>query len=202
VCTNRVYVHRQVADAFTEAVVQRVARLKVGDGMDPATDVGPLIDRAGFDKVNAHVKDALQRGARCLLGSCAENCLPRASGDNWGMFYPPMVLGNVTSEMLLTREETFGPIVAISTFEDEAEVIELANGTPYGLAAYVFTNDAARAERVIPRLRFGHVGLNTGSGPAPETPFGGMKQSGYGREGGLEGLLEFRETQTVANAPG
>ena len=118
------------------------------------------------------------------------------------MFYPPMVLGNVTSDMLLTREETFGPIVTISTFEDEAEVIELANGTPYGLAVYVFTNDAARAERVIPQLRFGHVGLNTCSGSAPEAPFGGMKQSGYGREGGLEGLLAFCETQTVASATG
>jgi len=195
VCTNRVYAHRSLADRFAAAMAERTARLKVGDGLEPETDIGPLINREGFDKVAAHVKDALDRGAQRLVGHDP----PRPKQD-WAAFYPPTVLAGVRPEMLVCREETFGPVVAISSFDDEAEVIELANSTPYGLAAYVFTREGERARRVIRRLRFGHVGLNTGSRPAPEAPFGGMKESGFGREGGLEGLLEFCETQVVAEA--
>ena len=102
--------------------------------------------------------------------------------------------------MLVCTEETFGPVVAIGTFDRDDDVLELANGTPFGLAAYVYTRDSGRIERVVSRLKFGHVGVNTGTGPAPEAPFGGMKQSGFGREGGIEGLLEFCEPQTVAYA--
>jgi succinate-semialdehyde dehydrogenase/glutarate-semialdehyde dehydrogenase len=193
VCTNRVYVQAGIAERFSRAVADRTARLKVGDGLSADTDIGPLIDRNGFDKVAAHVADALRRGATRLVGSDP----PRPAND-WAAFYPPTVLTGVTPEMLVCREETFGPVVAISRFSGELQVVELANSTPYGLAAYVFTCDAARAERVIARLRFGHVGLNTGTGPAPEAPFGGMKESGFGREGGIEGLLEFCETQVVA----
>jgi succinate-semialdehyde dehydrogenase/glutarate-semialdehyde dehydrogenase len=195
VCTNRVYADRRVIDSFTQAVAERVRRLRVGDGLAPDTDVGPLIDRAGFDKVAEHVRDALRRGARRIVGDDP----PRPEHD-WGAFYPPTVLLGVTPEMLVCREETFGPVVAIGTFDDERQVIELANSTDYGLAAYVFTRDAERADRVIAQLRFGHVGLNTGTGPTSEAPFGGMKQSGFGREGGVEGLLEFCETQVVASA--
>ncbi len=193
VCTNRVYVHEDLAGAFSEAVAGRASLLKVGDGLDPGTDIGPLIDRPAFDKVAAHVADALRGGARRLAG----NDPPRPAND-WGAFYPPTVLTGVKPDMLVCREETFGPVVAISTFRDEEEVIEAANSTPFGLAAYLFTGDARRAGRMIRRLRFGHVGLNTGTGPTPEAPFGGMKESGYGREGGVDGLMEYCEPQVVA----
>jgi succinate-semialdehyde dehydrogenase/glutarate-semialdehyde dehydrogenase len=195
VCTNRVYVHGDIADRFTELVAERVRALRVGDGIDPETDIGPLIDRDGFDKVAAHVADAIKRGAKRIVGED-----PPRPAKTWGAFYPPTLLTGVTPAMLVCRDETFGPVVAMSTFANEEEVIAAANSTPYGLAAYLFTADEARADRVIRQLRFGHVGLNTGAGPTPEAPFGGMKESGYGREGGAEGLHEFCETQVVAQA--
>jgi succinate-semialdehyde dehydrogenase/glutarate-semialdehyde dehydrogenase len=193
VCTNRVYVHEDVAESFTESVAERTRKLRVGNGMDPGTDVGPLINLEGFDKVARHVADALHRGARRIVGS--DPVRPEREG---GAFYPPTVLAGVTPEMVLCREETFGPVISISTFRDEGALIEQANSTIHGLAAYVFTGDPERGDRVVRRLHFGHVGLNTGTGPTPEAPFGGMKQSGLGREGGAEGLLEFCETQVVA----
>ncbi len=195
VCTNRVYVHRAIEARFTEGVAARARRLKVGNGLDPDTDIGPMVNREGFDKVAEHVRDALARGAKRIVGDD-----PARPAEDWGCFYPPTVLTGVKPEMMVCREETFGPLVAISTFEDEEEVLALANGTPFGLAAYVCTSDVKRIERVVGRLRFGHVGVNTGTGPTPEAPFGGMKQSGFGREGGIEGLLEFCEPQTVACA--
>ncbi len=195
VCANRVYVHAAVAEPFTQRVAARVRGLRVGDGLRPDTDIGPLINRAAFDKVAAHVRNALEHGARRIVGEDP----PRPAHD-WGAFYPPTVLAGVRPEMLVCREETFGPVVAIATFDREQEVVDAANGTDYGLAAYVFTGDAARVERMVPRLRFGHVGVNTGTGPTPEAPFGGMKQSGFGREGGLEGLMEFCEAQVVVSA--
>lgn len=194
VCTNRVYVHADIHARFTDLLAERVRALRVGDGMKPDTDIGPLIDRDGFDKVAVHVSDALQRGARRLVG--ADPPRPR---ENWGAFYPPTLLVGVTPEMLVCREETFGPVLAASTFTDEQEVIREANSTPYGLAAYVFTSDARQPDRITRQLHFGHIGLNTGTGPTPEAPFGGMKESGFGREGGLEGLLEFCETQVVVH---
>lgn len=193
VCTNRVLAHQSVAERFATRVVKRVRQLRLGDGMAPGTDIGPLINRAGFDKVAAHVADALAGGARRLLGSD-----PARPEQDWGAYYPPTVLLGVRPEMRVCAEETFGPVVAIGEFTTEAEALHWANATCYGLAAYLFTADAARAERVIAGLEFGHVGWNTGTGPTPEAPFGGRKQSGFGREGGLEGLLEFCEPQTVA----
>jgi succinate-semialdehyde dehydrogenase/glutarate-semialdehyde dehydrogenase len=192
VCTNRVYAHAQIMESFVNLVAQRVRNLSVGDGMDPETDIGPLIDRAGFDKVAEHVADALSHGAKRLVGDD-----PPRPADNWGCFYPPTLLVGAQPEMKVCREETFGPVLAISQFEQAETVLAAANDTEYGLAAYVFTKDLARAKQCAAALSFGHVGLNTGSGPAPEAPFGGMKQSGYGREGGLEGLLEFCEPQTI-----
>lgn len=194
VCANRVYVHKKIADSFAKLVTQRVAKLRVGDGMDVDTDIGPLIDRAGFDKVAQHVQDALSHGAQRLIGND-----PAKPDHAWGNFYPPTVLMNVNQEMLVCQEETFGPVVAISAFDSEEQTIEEGNRTQYGLAAYVFTRDPERAKRVVRKLSFGHVGVNTGTGPTPEAPFGGMKQSGFGREGGLEGLFEFCETQVVAS---
>jgi succinate-semialdehyde dehydrogenase/glutarate-semialdehyde dehydrogenase len=194
VCTNRVYAHRAIADDFVKKIARKVSLLKVGDGMDGQTDIGPLINRAGFDKVAQHVKNAMDSGAHRLVGHDP----PRPEHD-WAAFYPPTLLVNVTPQMLLSQEETFGPVIAVSTFEDEEVAVEQANSTPYGLAAYLFTADRARAQRIISQLRFGHVGLNTGMGPAAQAPFGGMKQSGIGREGGVEGLYEFCETQVVVN---
>jgi succinate-semialdehyde dehydrogenase / glutarate-semialdehyde dehydrogenase len=192
VCANRVYVQRGIEKAFMSAMSERVVKLRVGNGSDPQTDIGPLINRAAFDKVDRHVRDAVERGAKKLVGGDGKR-----PDNNWGAFYPPTVLANANAEMELSREETFGPVIASETFDTEGEVVAKANGTPYGLAAYVFTRDTARGEAMIARLHFGHVGLNTGTGPTPEAPFGGMKESGFGREGGVEGLLEFTEVQTV-----
>jgi succinate-semialdehyde dehydrogenase / glutarate-semialdehyde dehydrogenase len=192
VCANRVYAHRDVARAFAEAVGRRVAKLRVGNGLEPETDIGPLIDRDAFDKVAQHVRDALERGADRVVGDD-----PSLPVNEWGCFYPPTVLTGITQEMRLSSEETFGPVVAIGEFDSQERAIRLANATIYGLAAYLFTADPQRAERMAAGLQFGHVGINTGSGPTPEAPFGGMKQSGFGREGGVEGLYEFCEIQTV-----
>ena len=195
VCANRVYVHRAVSQSFLEKLRKRVAALKVGDGMAEGTDIGPLVDRAGFDKVAQHVKDALNRGAKRLVGGD-----PARPAQDWGAFYPPTLLTDVTPEMLACREETFGPLVPVILFENEDDVVKRANETEFGLAAYVFSKDAQRVQRIAPRLSFGHVGVNTGTGPTPQAPFGGMKQSGFGREGGVEGLIEFCEAQVVASA--
>jgi succinate-semialdehyde dehydrogenase/glutarate-semialdehyde dehydrogenase len=195
VCANRVYVHRDVAESFTRQMAERVGKLHVGNGLEAHTDIGPLINRAAFDKVDRHVRDAVERGAKRVVGGDR----PRPQNE-WGAFFTPTVLAGTTSEMLVAKDETFGPVVAIATFESDEQAVALANSTPYGLAAYLFTADAARAERMAARLRFGHVGLNSGTGPAPQAPFGGMKQSGFGREGGVEGMIEFCETQVIASA--
>jgi len=195
VCTNRVFVHQAVAAPFVEMLAERVSALRVGNGMEPGTEIGPLINRAGFEKVSRHVTDALNRGAKRVVGK--EPVCPQ---NDWGYFFPPTVLTGMNPSMQAFQEETFGPVVSIATFYTEEEVLALANDTPYGLAAYLFTQDEQRALRCAERLRFGHVGLNTGTGPTPEAPFGGMKQSGFGREGGTEGLFEFCEPQTVAKA--
>jgi succinate-semialdehyde dehydrogenase/glutarate-semialdehyde dehydrogenase len=195
VCANRVYVHESVAEKFTTLVAERVRKLCVGDGMKPDTDIGPLINRATFEKVARHVQDALAQGAERIVGSD-----PEWPKSDWGCYFPPTVVTGVKPTMLVFREETFGPLVAISHFRSEAEVIGSANDTPYGLAAYVFTRDPARAQRCAEQLSFGYIGTNTGTGPTPEACFGGWKMSGYGREGGAEGLLEFCETQCIATA--
>jgi succinate-semialdehyde dehydrogenase/glutarate-semialdehyde dehydrogenase len=193
VCTNRVYLHRRIRAAFIEALVARIGRLKVGNGLEPGTDIGPLINRDGFRKVSRHVADAVRRGAKRVAG-----ITPKEPKEDWGFFFPPTVLTGVRPDMLVFREETFGPLISIADFTTEKEVIEAANGTPYGLAAYVFGRDLERTQRVAAGLSFGHVAINSGVGPTPEVPFGGFKQSGFGREGGLEGLLEFCEPQSVA----
>jgi succinate-semialdehyde dehydrogenase/glutarate-semialdehyde dehydrogenase len=194
VSANRVYVHDRVAAAFTAAVTARVQKLRVGPGLEPGTDLGPLIDGGALSKVERLVEDAVSLGAKRAVTS------PLGDALSGGSFYPATVLTGVRPGMAILREEVFGPVVPIVTFSTEAEVVSAANDTEYGLSAYVFIGDSARGERVAAALRFGHVALNSGSGPTPEAPFGGMKHSGYGREGGDEGLLEFTELQTVPSA--
>ncbi len=189
VCANRVFVHQRVADTFAEKVTERVRALQVGDGMASGVNIGPLIDDNAVDKVRRHVQDALDKGAKRVY-----------QGDTQGMrgtYYPPTVLSNVPQDALCNDEETFGPLVPLIPFGSDAELVAAANDTDFGLAAYVFTADTERGQRVIAQLKFAHAALNTGTGPTPEAPFGGMKQSGYGREGGIEGLFEFTEAQTV-----
>ena len=192
VCANRVYVHRRVADTFVAKVVSRANQLTVGNGMDDGVTLGPLIDGDAFSKVKRHVDDAVANGASLIAGG-----VDHESTGDWGNYFPPTVLIDVTDEMACAREETFGPVAPVLTFDDEGDLIERCNATEFGLAAYVFTQGATRAARVIPQLHFGHVGWNTGTGPTPEAPFGGMKHSGFGREGGREGMFEFVEPQTV-----
>ena len=198
VCANRVLVEESVADDFTERLAARVAKLVTGPGTQPGVDLGPLVDGRGWDKVRSHLEDALSRGARIAQGTAPK----KRPTDAEGWFFPPVVLRDVPRDALCLREETFGPLVPISTFANEEEALRMASDTDAGLAAYVFTRDPARAERVVAGLRFGHVGLNTGSGPTPEAPFGGMRQSGFGREGGVDGLLEFTEAQTSPTPDG
>ena len=192
VCTNRVFVHESVSDRFLEILTPKVEALKVGNGMDSGVEIGPLVNRAGFDKVAQHVADAVSKGAVRLVGDDP----PQPEGD-FAAFYPPTVLKGVTCDMRVCREETFGPVIAVAEFTDDEQVIAMSNDTEYGLAAYLFTADVEGGESVASRLKFGHVGLNTGCGPASHAPFGGMKQSGIGREGGVDGLMEFCEAQVI-----
>jgi succinate-semialdehyde dehydrogenase / glutarate-semialdehyde dehydrogenase len=193
IAPNRVFVHSSLLDTFLERVSLRVAQLKVGNGLDPATDLGPLINRAAVQKVESHVNDAIDKGARVLVGGrkLTEGAL--ASGS----FYSPTVLADVTSNMRITQEETFGPVAPVIAFEDDDEVIQRANNTHYGLAAYLYTRDLNKAIRIAERLEFGLIGINDTRIATVEGPFGGFKQSGIGREGGHEGLASFLETKEI-----
>jgi len=193
-CTaaNRFYVHEKVRDAFTEKYVAAMRALTLGNGLDKGIDVGPLVNAEARDKVAALVADAQAKGAKLVLGG--------AVPPGKGFFYPPTVLTDVPDEADMAREEIFGPVAAIQTFCDEDEVIAKSNATQYGLIAYVFTRDLARGMRVSERLEFGMVGLNRGLVSDPAAPFGGVKQSGIGREGAQEGMKEFMETQYISVA--
>ncbi len=195
VCANRLYVQSGIAEELARKVAERASSLKFGNGMEEGIEMGPMIDRSALEKVQRHVNDAIAKGAIQIAGAVEAEI-----ADNTGCFFPPTVLRGVTTEMECVNDETFGPLAPIIEFENEEEVIQAANNTEYGLAAYVFTANKERASRVISRLTFGHVGCNTGSGPTAEAPFGGMKHSGFGREGGIEGLHDFIEHQTVPAA--
>jgi len=192
VCANRILVEESILDSFSERLAAKLANIRVGDGMDDNVDMGPLIDRAAYDKVRRHLTDALQNGAKLVHGNN-----PGELATDWGAYFPPVVVRDVTESMLCMREETFGPLFGLMAFAGEDDALRLANDSELGLAAYLFTADDQRGERMLPHLHYGHVGWNTASGPTPEAPFGGMRQSGIGREGGAEGLLEFVEIQTV-----
>jgi succinate-semialdehyde dehydrogenase/glutarate-semialdehyde dehydrogenase len=192
VCANRIYVHASVAKAFTAAFVPLVAALKVGNGVDAGVQIGPLIDQAGVNKVEAHVRDATSHGAHVRVGG------QRPAERDHGYFFEPTVLTDVRDDMLVMREETFGPVAPIATFDSEDEVLERANRGPFGLAAYFYTRDLSRAWRVGERLEYGIVGINDPLPSTAQAPFGGYKESGLGREGGSEGMEAFLETKYVS----
>ncbi len=193
ICPNRIYVHRSLMDRFSEVLVERVSRLRAGHGLEEGVAVGPLVDGQALAKVDAHVRDALAKGARLLCGGrrLTEGGLGR------GTFYAPTVLADVTPQMRICREETFGPVAPLIPFEGEDEVLAMANDTSYGLASYVYTRSLPRALRMAEGLRFGIVGINDINPTAAAAPFGGVKDSGIGREGGRQGIHEYLETKLV-----
>jgi succinate-semialdehyde dehydrogenase/glutarate-semialdehyde dehydrogenase len=194
ICVNRIYVQRALHARFVEALTARVARLSVGNGARPGVDIGPLIDRAALEKVERHVDDAVAHGARVTVGGARVDSGELARGA----FFAPTVLDGVTSSMLLAREETFGPVAGVASFDTEREAIDLANNTPYGLAAYLQTRDYGRLFRVAEQLRFGVIGVNDGAPSLPSAPFGGVKESGFGREGGAFGIDEYLDVKYVS----
>ena len=191
-CTaaNRIYVHADIAEAFTNKLTAAMSALKLGDGTDPTVDVGPLVNADTRDKVSAFVADAVAKGARVECGGVA----PAGKG----FYFPPTVLSNVSETSDCVHDEIYGPVAALQLFTDQDDVIRRANDTEYGLVAYVFSEDMKRALQVCERLDYGMVGLNRGLVSDPAAPFGGTKQSGLGREGGHEGMLEFMETQYIS----
>ncbi|OBU00398.1 hypothetical protein VE01_01388 [Pseudogymnoascus verrucosus] len=189
VCANRIYVQKGVAKAFTEKLVEAVKALKVGPGLDSATTQGPLVNKNAVEKVKEHVEDAVSKGASIEVGG--------QSSLSSGFFYDPTVLSGVTPDMMVSREETFGPLAPIFQFETEKEVLQLANDSEFGLAGYFFSQDIARAMRVAQKLEVGMVGVNTGKISAAEAPFGGIKESGYGKEGSLYGLAEYQNIKSI-----
>ena len=187
VCANRIVVQSGIHDRFVEAFAKRVKAMKVADGKTEGSDVGPLINADGKAKVEAHVEDALSKGATAICGGESHEAGP--------LFYSPTVLVGVTKDMLMASEETFGPVAPIYRFDQEAEAIALANDTQYGLAAYFYTEDLSRTFRVYEALDYGIIGVNTGIISTEVAPFGGVKESGLGREGGPHGIDEFLETK-------
>jgi succinate-semialdehyde dehydrogenase/glutarate-semialdehyde dehydrogenase len=185
VCPNRVYVHEAVQGRFVDKLAARVSALKVGPATDAASQIGPMINARAVEKIARHVDDAIAKGAKVVAGG-------RALTDiGAGHYYAPTVLVNATSEMELSCEETFGPVVPVFRFVSEDEAVRLANDTPFGLAAYFYTQDPARIWRVAERLETGIVGVNEGALAAEAAPFGGVKESGYGREGSRHGLDDY-----------
>jgi succinate-semialdehyde dehydrogenase/glutarate-semialdehyde dehydrogenase len=192
VCANRFYVQSGIYDAFAARLAEKARALVVGDGREPGVAQGPLITDAALEKVERHVADALARGAKLACGGRRH-----ARG---GTFYEPTVLTEVPPGVLLANEETFGPVAPLFRFDDEAEALRLANATEYGLAAYLYTRDLGRAWRVAGALETGMVAINAGILSTEMAPFGGVKQSGLGREGGRHGLGEFLEWKYVLMA--
>lgn len=184
VCANRIYVQAGIYDAFAAALAKAAGALAVGNGSEPGVQIGPLIDDRAMTKVEEHVADALARGARLIIGGHRHE-RPAGLADR---FYAPTVIGNVDPSMRIYHEETFGPVAPLIRFETEVEAIRMANDTAYGLAAYFYTRDASRLFRVAEGLEYGIVGANDALPSTPQAPFGGMKESGLGREGGKWGL--------------
>ena len=191
-CTaaNRIYVQRGIHDEFSRRLSERMSRLNVGPGTATGTEVGPLVDEASVGKVNDLVEDAVSHGAKVVLGG--------KRMDSRGFFYPPTVVTGVSARSRIVTEEIFGPVASVIGFDTENEAIEAANSTEYGLAAYVFTEDLGRGLRVAEKIQSGMVAINRGLVSDPAAPFGGVKQSGLGREGAHQGMLDFTETKYIA----
>lgn len=185
VCANRLYVQSGIYDEFTRKLSERVAAMTVGDGFEQGVKAGPLIDRKALAKVEEHIEDAVSKGAAIAVGG-----KPHKKG---GLFFEPTVLTGVTSEMKVAREETFGPVAPLFKFDTEEEVVLLANNTEFGLASYFYSRDVSRIFRVAEELEYGMVGINTGLISTEVAPFGGVKQSGQGREGSKYGLDDYTE---------
>ncbi|HEV8542753.1 MAG TPA: NAD-dependent succinate-semialdehyde dehydrogenase [Verrucomicrobiae bacterium] len=190
IAANRIYVQSAIYPKFLEHFTARVKAMKVGDGLDPGVTIGPLIDQRAIEKAEQHVADAVRRGARLLCGG--------KSLERPGFFFEPTVLADVAEEALCSCEETFAPVAPIYSFQTEEEAIRRANNSPYGLSAYAFTSDLNRAIRLMEGLEAGTLGINDGVPTATQTPFGGMKMSGWGRELGTEGMDAFLETKHIS----
>jgi len=191
IACNRVYVQRSIYDEFLERLVDKVKALKVGNGLDDGVEIGPLINRQALDQALRHVRDAVDRGARLLCGG-------RRCGSEGGFFLEPTVLADVASDALCMREETFAPVAPVRSFDGEAEAVREANRTTYGLAAYAFTSDLSRTWRLAESLEAGTIGINDAVPTTSQCPFGGLKESGWGRELGSEGLEAFLETKHIS----
>ena len=194
ICANRIFVAEAIHDEYADRLAREIAALSVGSGFDPTVDIGPLIDDKAMTKVEAHLEDAVHRGAEVVVGG-HRLALGQQLADR---FFSPTLLVGADRDMLVSTEETFGPVAALQQFKDEDEVLRRANDTPYGLAAYLFTQNVSRAYRVAERLDYGIVGVNDGRPSTPEAPFGGMKESGLGREGGKWGVHEYLETKYLS----
>lgn len=190
ICLNRLYVHRSIKDRFEAMLKEKVEQLKVGNGLDESTEIGPLVDQSAYEKVQEQVKDALDKGATLLTGG--------ASANEGTLFYKPTLLTDVTKEMVITTEETFGPVCPIYAFDTEEEAIQMANDSEYGLAAYYYTKNLGKAIRVGEKLEYGIIGVNDAVPTTVQAPFGGMKESGAGREGGHQGIEGFIEEKFMS----
>jgi succinate-semialdehyde dehydrogenase/glutarate-semialdehyde dehydrogenase len=192
VCANRIYVQRGVYDAFAAKLKTAVEKLNVGDGLTPGTDLGPLIEPKAVDKVREHLDDAVSKGATVLTGGDLHNL--------GGQFFRPTIVTHATQDMLVARDETFGPFAPLFMFEDEEDVIAKANDTIFGLAAYFYARDISRVTRVQEALEYGIVGVNTGIISTEVAPFGGVKQSGLGREGSRHGIEDYLEMKYICTS--
>lgn len=188
---NRIFVHHSIAEVFIETLTERVKKMKAGNGMEAGVNIGPLVDATAVEKVERQVNDAVAKGATVQVGGARllENSLDK------GTYYAPTVLTGVDETMDIYREETFGPVAPIIVFESDEEVIRRANDTHYGLAAYIYTQNFSKALNAFEQLNFGIIGINDINPTAAAAPFGGMKESGLGREGGMEGIAEYLETK-------
>ncbi|KAH8762376.1 succinate-semialdehyde dehydrogenase [Hyaloscypha finlandica] len=190
VCANRLYVQKGIHDAFVEKLLKKMSKLKIGSGLDPSVTHGPLVNRAGVTKTRQHIDDALSKGAKLVVGG-------KVRDDLDGYFIEPALITGAKQNMLVAKEETFGPLAPVFMFETEEEVVSMANDTEFGLAGYFFSNDLRRVWRVAKALEVGMVGVNTGKISAAESPFGGIKESGLGKEGSKYGLAEFQVMKSV-----
>ncbi|MDQ1379244.1 MAG: succinate-semialdehyde dehydrogenase / glutarate-semialdehyde dehydrogenase, partial [Acidimicrobiaceae bacterium] len=196
ICPNRLFVHRSIAEPFIATLVDRLDKQQAGNGLDDGVTIGPLIDGDAVDKMQRQVDDAKAKGATVVSGGS------RLTGPEFdhGCFWSPTLLTDVTPDMVIYREETFGPIAPVIVFDDEEEVVAMANDTTYGLASYVYTRDISRAIRMAEALDFGIIGINDINPTSAAVPFGGIKESGLGREGAREGISEYLDTKVCGIA--